>query len=365
MERTDVLIVGAGPAGTACAGRLVRAGLDVTIADRAVFPRAKPCAGWLTPDVFDALALDPRHYARQCSLQPLTAFRTGLLDRALKATEFGATVSYAVRRAEFDHFLLRRSGARAELGAAVASITRAGGWWEVNGRWQARVLVGAGGHFCPVARLLGARPAREDAVIAQVAEFRMEAGEARACQARGDCPELFFLPDLKGYGWCVRKGDWLNVGLGVLGGWGGGARLEALLDTLRRARRLDGARRPVFHGHAYLLRCQSHRAPVSEGVLLAGDAAGLAGASSGEGIWPAVRSGLLAAQAILDAGGDPEKLCAEGYARALERAFGPAGGMVRPRPAGWPERQAARFVLSGPELLRRRFLERRFLRAAG
>ncbi len=52
MIQKDVLIVGGGPAGSACAQRLIRHGLDVLILDKAEFPRQKPCAGWVTPALF-------------------------------------------------------------------------------------------------------------------------------------------------------------------------------------------------------------------------------------------------------------------------------------------------------------------------
>ena len=51
MDRCDVLIVGGGPAGSSCAWRLVTAGLDVVVVDKANFPRDKVCAGWITPAV--------------------------------------------------------------------------------------------------------------------------------------------------------------------------------------------------------------------------------------------------------------------------------------------------------------------------
>lgn len=364
MKQADVLIAGAGPAGSACAWKLVRAGLRVFLIDRAAFPRPKPCAGWVTPGVFDSLALDPHHYGRFCLLQPITSFLTGLLDGESRRTDFGATVSYAVRRAEFDDYLVRRSGASASLGTPVSSIRREGGWWELDGQWRARLLVGAGGHFCPVAHYLGARTSTEAAVAGQVAEFHLDDAEARECRAHGECPELYFLPGLDGYGWCVRKGDWLNVGIGSLDGQGLSGHLEALLARLRRTGRLGAERQPRFQGHAYLLRGRSLRPAGGEGVLLVGDAAGLAAASSGEGIRTAVESGLLAAQAILDAAADPERLQVEPYARELERRFGRAGQAALPAQAGWPHRQAARLALSGPAFLRRAFLERRFLHAA-
>src|SRR3989304_302592 len=58
MHSCDVLIVGGGPAGSTCAWQLVRAGLDVLVMDKQVFPRDKVCAGWVTPPVGKSLQLD-------------------------------------------------------------------------------------------------------------------------------------------------------------------------------------------------------------------------------------------------------------------------------------------------------------------
>ena len=55
MITCDSLIVGGGPAGSACAGRLRAGGLDVLVLDRKTFPRDKTCAGWITPQVIDEL----------------------------------------------------------------------------------------------------------------------------------------------------------------------------------------------------------------------------------------------------------------------------------------------------------------------
>ncbi len=62
MIQKDVLIVGGGPAGSACAQRLIRHGLDVLILDKADFPRQKPCAGWVTPALFRLLEISPGDY---------------------------------------------------------------------------------------------------------------------------------------------------------------------------------------------------------------------------------------------------------------------------------------------------------------
>jgi menaquinone-9 beta-reductase len=82
MIRCDALVVGGGPAGSTCARHLRLAGWDVVVADRARFPRDKVCAGWLTPEVFGALDLDPAEYrASGRTLVDITAFRTSVIGR--------------------------------------------------------------------------------------------------------------------------------------------------------------------------------------------------------------------------------------------------------------------------------------------
>jgi flavin-dependent dehydrogenase len=111
--RCDALIVGGGPAGSTCARELRRAGWDVIVADRAKFPRDKVCAGWLTPRVFELLELDPEEYrSTGLTLQDIRGFRTGLMGSDPLETKYSRVVSYAIRRCEFDDYLLRRSGAR-------------------------------------------------------------------------------------------------------------------------------------------------------------------------------------------------------------------------------------------------------------
>jgi flavin-dependent dehydrogenase len=213
MERCDVLVVGGGPAGSSCAWRLRRAGLEVVVIDGRRFPRDKVCAGWVTPQVTRALELDLEAYAKERVLQPMHGFCVSRLGGGQANVDYGAPVSFGIRRCEFDDYLLRRSGARLRLGEPAREFRRKGGRWVVNGAVEAPVLVGAGGHFCPVAQRLGAITGPPAPVVAaQELEFRLDDG-AR-CAARPELPELFFTPDLAGYGWLVRKGAWLNVGLG-------------------------------------------------------------------------------------------------------------------------------------------------------
>jgi flavin-dependent dehydrogenase len=317
MDSCDVLIVGGGPAGSTCAWALRRKGLDVIVLDREGFPRDKSCAGWITPPVLADLEIDPSEYARSRVLQPMTGFRTGSIGGRAIDTLYGRTVSYGIRRWEFDEFLLRRSGARLLLGTPLAGLDRSSHGWIVNGAIETPMVVGAGGHFCPVARHLGARPAGEASVATEEVEFEMDARKLGLCEVRGEVPEIYFCRDMLGYGWCFRKGPYLNIGLGRLDKHLIPAHLAAFVDFLKAARRIafDLPRKPA--GHAYLLHRTSRRTLVADAALLVGDAAGLAASQSGEGIRPAIESGLLAAQVIAGTKGNYRRERLEPYPALL------------------------------------------------
>jgi geranylgeranyl reductase family protein len=322
-ERCDVLVVGGGPAGSSCAWKLVQAGLDVLVLDRQVFPRDKVCAGWVTPPVMETLQLDQDEYRRTCVLQPISEFRTGLIHGSTVVTEYGHTVSYGIRRCEFDHYLLQHSGARLKLGEPLESIERLDGRWRVNQRIETPLLIGAGGHFCPVARHLGANlGGTERVVAAKEIEFEMSAAQRRACRVEGQRPELYFCRDLMGYGWVFRKGDFLNIGLGREDNHRLTEQVEDFLAYLRRERRVPEDIPGRFKGHAYLLQGHGRRKRIADGVLLVGDAAGLASPQSGEGIRPAVESGLLAAATVIGADGDYHTDALASYVGRLSSRFG-------------------------------------------
>jgi menaquinone-9 beta-reductase len=369
MDTCDVLIVGGGPAGSSCAWALQRAGLDAVVVDRATFPRDKVCAGWITPQVVDELELDTTAYRKGGrTFQPFTGFRIGLVDgdRTVEA-RYGTPVSYGIRRCEFDAYLLERSGARLALGEPAATIVRDREHWIVNDALRAPMLVGAGGHFCPVARAVnpenGARRA-DRLVVAQEAEFEAAPDDETASPAAGEMPELYFCNELDGYGWRVRKGSYVNVGIGRLDCRLLPPTVKKFVAFLERTGRLRGHPDRRWQGHAYLVSAPVVRRTIEDGVLLAGDAAGLAWPQSGEGIRPAIQSGLFAARTIVDAAGRYTRDRLQRYDTWLRETF--AGSMmVRALspliPAGlWMP--VARTLLGNPAFVRSVVLERGFLR---
>jgi len=322
MDSCEVLIVGGGPAGSSCAWELRRSGLDTIILDKQIFPRDKICGGWITPAVLDALEIDRNEYASSRVLQSITGFRTSCMGEREVQTTYGKSVSYGIRRFEFDDYLLRRSGARVYEGIGFASLERVSDHWVVNGRIKAKVVVGAGGHFCPVARFLGADTRKEVAVVAQETEFEISSQQREECSIRGEVPELFFCPDMKGYGWCFRKGNFLNIGVGRLDVHALPQHVSSFMQFLKYARKLGVDVPSSLRGHAYLLYRHHQRDVVGDGILLVGDSAGLAYSQSGEGIRPAVESGLLAADVILSARGEYNQRTLRLYSSALTSQFG-------------------------------------------
>ncbi|MCC7415545.1 MAG: NAD(P)/FAD-dependent oxidoreductase [Acidobacteria bacterium] len=365
VEYCDALIVGGGPAGSSCAWMLSRAGLDVVVLDRARFPRDKVCAGWITPQVIAELDIDPGDYAQTRTWQPITGFEVGLIgsDHSVAAS-YERPISFGIRRCEFDDFLLRRSGARLRLGAETASLRRVGACWIADDALCAPVLIGAGGHFCPVARLLNGTDLTA-IVAAREIEMLLDDGEAGASPVDPARPELYFCRDLQGYGWCVRKGAYLNVGFGRRDPRALPADTAAFVEFLRARRRLPpAASSSAWHGHAYRLAPDAvARRIVDHGVLLAGDSAGVAYGESGEGIRPAIESGLLAASTIIEAAGHYDRDRLQPYADSLRRRLGAsaAAGRLSAIVAAALPAAVARRLLASRWFVRHVVLDRWFL----
>ncbi len=368
MTVSDVLVVGGGPAGSTVAWRLARAGARVTVLDAARFPRVKLCAGWVTPAALADLELDPSAYPH--TIQPFSAVSVAVGD-VEHETHWERTASYGIVRAEFDTFLLRRAaaaGVQVHEGARVREVREVPGGVEAAsdaGTFTAGVVVGAGGHGCPVARAFGRTRVEEQVVVTQESETRVGAERLRALTPRHGWPELIAEPDFKGYGWYFTKGDFLNIGVGdflnigvgALGGESVRRRLERLLARLAASGRLpDDLALTPFRGHAYAIRRGQPRRVGGERFALVGDAAGLARDVSGEGIGPAVRSACLAAEALL--GGGPAA-----YAARIEAAFGRSAGALARLARYLPGVlivAAARLACTRPGLRRRLVLEGAF-----
>lgn len=294
MIDTQVLLVGGGPAGAACAWKLKQAGIDFLLLDKAEFPRAKVCAGWITPQVLKLLELDPLMY--DGNFTHFTRFKI-----EIKSLRFVlATNQYAIRRIEFDQWLIERVKEKV-ITHPVQEIQMDGGRYIIDGKYRSTYLVGAGGTHCPVKRALFANPQANHQgtlIVAQEEEFYWP-------EADKTCRLWFMQNGLPGYAWYFPKSQGMvNIGVG-----GSAVGLKKHHDTLNRhwkllvdklvSTDLVADREFVPVGHSYYLRSRS---PVlqSGNAFLVGDAAGVATLDMGEGISPSIQSGLHAAEAIIN-----------------------------------------------------------------
>jgi flavin-dependent dehydrogenase len=294
VQTADVVVVGGGPAGSACARELASSGSDVVVLDRAIFPRTKLCAGWVTPEAMADLELDLADYPGRL----LTFDKLHLHWKWLGVSH--SSRQHSIRRFEFDNFLLQRSGARV-LKHKVQNIERQDDEFVIDGKIHCRYLVGAGGTACPVYRSLF-RQLNPRAHELQTATLEQE---YRFDWRDGDCHLWFFRDGLPGYAWYVPKQKgYINIGLG-----GMSAKLKAgdkplqfywqqFIAHLRKLALIDDTELQP-KGHSYYLR-GSVDVVRSGNAFIVGDSVGLATRDMCEGIGPAVRSGRLAARAIAE-----------------------------------------------------------------
>ncbi|MFN0007682.1 MAG: geranylgeranyl reductase family protein [Planctomycetota bacterium] len=308
----DVAVVGSGPAGASAALHLAREGRRVALIERETLPRYKTCGGGVVGRAFRNLPKDvaiPVEHA--CASAEAGFLESGMSFRVRRE----APIVSMTMRSELDRALAEAavaSGAELLAPCALSDLRQDGETVELEtsrGRMRARFVIGADGVLSTVARKAGwtraprtigaleveARvPAEVFARFTGVARFDFEAMEA-------------------GYGWVFPKREHLSCGILTMRRGAGG--LHEALD--RYLARVGVAPVTAEERHGYVIPVRPRPGGFVRGrVLLAGDAAGLADALTGEGISIAMASGRLAAEAILQ--GEPSRV-QRAYERALRR----------------------------------------------
>jgi geranylgeranyl reductase family protein len=337
MRSCDVVIIGAGPAGSSSAIALARLGYSVALLDREQFPREKLCGDFINPSnwpILRALGVEKEILAR--ARQRVTGFRITSVagDEAecplplTSAEPFGL----GMPRRALDHILLEKAqGENVTVlqNCRIKRLTKKENLWHLEfdhagtiETLQARVLIGADGRHSRVAHHLG---------LTRSADMR---GRAVAYQLRlqcrgdfGDRVEIHLVPG--GYVGLLGLGENLiNLCLAVD---------KDRLPEDRPFARLLESRLPLNpHLKTILNRSEpagelrstypvyfSPRRSFDENVLLAGDAARVNEPVSGEGIYFALKSGLLAAETIDAAfrAGDFSATRLRGYETACRSEF--------------------------------------------
>ena len=282
-----MLVVGGGPAGSVTAYHLATAGLRVLVADRARFPRDKPCGGGVTTRAFRECPID---------ITPVVEEEVDIVElrfRYRRRVERHARlpVIRMTQRTRLDAFLLeaaQAAGATVRQGAKVELGERP----TVDGAPLAvDVVVGADGANGTTARTvgLGSDIVRGVALEGNVAHDRVDARR----YARRAVIELADIPG--GYGWVFPKRDHVNVGVGA---WQDeGPRLREHLARVCGAHGIRIEDVGALRGHRLPLRRPATRV-VHGRTLLVGDAAGLIDPVSGDGMYECFISARLAADSI-------------------------------------------------------------------
>jgi geranylgeranyl reductase family protein len=330
MREVDAVVVGAGPAGTAAAITLSRAGREVVVLDKARFPRDKICGDGLTTGALRLL--------EQLGLQPAQVASWQPVDDVVVRSPSGRTVrfplphdrgSYAVvaRRADLDAALLdvaRAAGAEICDGHALAAAVHTAERIVVEAHGlepiSARFVVGADGMWSPLRKALGIV---REGYLGEWHAFR-QYFHATGAAARD--LHVWFEPELlPGYAWSFPlPGSAVNLGFGITRG--GRVRTRdmkalwtALLERPHVRAVLGDAAVPEAPHRAWPIPAAVDRAQLTHGrALFVGDAAAATDPMTGEGIAQALLTGRLAAEAILTAGDDPAGVCA-GYEREARR----------------------------------------------
>jgi menaquinone-9 beta-reductase len=352
-EEADVIVVGAGPAGSATAFYLASAGLDVLLLEKATFPREKVCGDGLTPRAVKALASMGVPTDERDGWRPNKGLRIigGGVRLELPWPELSHYPGYGLVRTRlaFDETLARtaeKAGARLREGVNVTGpvLDDAGRIVGVTARdtesattdpqrnYRARLVVAADGNSSRLSLAMGLRR-RDDrplgvAVRTYYTSPRHDDDYLESWLELWDGDRL-----LPGYGWIFGMGDGTsNVGLGLLNTsaafqnidyrgllrrWLAGMPAEWGYSEENRTQPVRGAALPMGF----------NRTPhYTRGLLLVGDAGGMVNPFNGEGIAYAMEAGEMAADVISRALAEPGLPGAENvlaaYPQVLKDSYG-------------------------------------------
>jgi len=316
-SKAEVLIIGAGPAGSILAYELARSGVDALLMDKSKFPRGKTCAGGINARTLRLLPFD---------LDPVVervitgiAFTRNLEEPFVRRHPEALMVT--VHREYFDNFLARKAqmaGARFSDQTRFISLTEENDSVQVetsSGTCRAKFVLGADGANSAVAKNLGLMNGAP-----HILTIHSEVPNSLIPWLEPDTVYIDWGSLKRSYAYLFPKQDSLSLGAG-------GFKVSltqvknyqrAFLDT-----RWQKEETLPFSAAGFMLPLRQKRRPIQKGrCLLVGDAAGLVDPFTGEGIYSAVRSAKLAAPLLAEALREGRKSL-KAYQEAVDRELTP------------------------------------------
>jgi geranylgeranyl reductase family protein len=305
-KKYDAIVVGGGPAGGTAAYFLGQAGRRMLVLEKETLPRYKACGGGISAHILEQFPF---------SFEAVIESKVKAISYALGAeTTTVPLPDQSVRmvmRNEFDAYLLKHAQAEIRQGVSVRAVEEKEDAVIVETaegeRIEGNYLIAADGANSVIAHSVGLR--RKKVIAAAIEVEAVVPTEVFARYA--DQPLFIFGEVATGYLWIFPKSDHLSIGIGALHPKPG-----ELQTTLERVMARYGISIKGQPQKGHPIPIYNRREPIStHRTLLVGDAAGLVDPFTGEGIRFAIKSGRLAAEAILS--GHPE--C---YAAQIDRQIG-------------------------------------------
>jgi len=305
QKKYEVIVIGAGPAGATAGKILADAGKRCLIIDKAVFPRDKLCGGGLTEKTMKLI--QEIHGTVDISNFIDSSYATYGLNGAVgeRICEYVHPDKkfYFIDRIIFDDFLFQKakdSGCDGITGDGVEQVDKQGEEFIITlnsgQKVRSNLLIGADGANSVVRRIFNFPTNPKDCIIAVETEINYE--DFSFYNNRKIFPEIFLRVLPYGYGWVFPKKDKIVVGIGGLARKNQYNLKEVFIKFISK---LTPHNLPALEikdfpvpGHNFV------KTPAKDGVLLVGDAAGFVEPLTGEGIYFAIKSGQLAAQAVIN-----------------------------------------------------------------
>lgn len=290
MEKYDVIVIGAGPAGACTSYLLAKSGIKVLVIDKEHFPRCKPCAGGLTAKALKSFDFSIAEEVRYVTKSIVVSYK-GKIFHKISGNK---VITEMVERTDFDHFFMAKavsSGAIFLDGVKVENVVRENGMFvvETNERaFQCEYLVGADGANSIVNRTF-------NIVEKDLYGFAVETNCPISKEKENFDMSFDFGAIPNGYLWIFPKDQYLCVGAYTTN-----KKMKHinkyLLEYIEKLGLSPESER--FMGHIIPFYGINYKQP-DYPCILVGDAAGFTDYWTGEGIYYAVKSGTIAAEVIL------------------------------------------------------------------